>query len=99
MDVKFKYPFPIPLTDIGRDFLGDLKRAVADDLFKGSMANRARVQGAFQAIYLGRNGYGDDIYDLGRKRCEHRPKRLYVTTFARTSRSGAIAKINIANAP
>lgn len=93
------YYFPMPLSDIGRNLLDDLKKAMRDGLFKISAANRRRLEGAGQAIYLGRNGYGDDVYDLGRKQCEHRAKRLYVSTFSRPTASGAIAKISIARAP
>jgi hypothetical protein len=67
---------------------------VDESLFRISVVNQKRILRATLLVYLGKNGLGDDVYDLvGTPWC------LYLRSFQRPSRSGKLGQVHVAPRP
>jgi hypothetical protein len=70
------------------------RRAPADlewSRFRVSAANLKRIERASAFVYLGRNGAGDDCYNL-----EGTPYRLFFRSFPRPTRAGKLGQVYLA---
>lgn len=65
----------------------------------GSKAAFYRLDRTRTLAYIGFNGHGDSVFDLGRLPREGREQRLYLHEFADLAQDGASHRIYIAAAP